>query len=115
MELDVRRHLHRDRARQAAPRKARARPDHAEAHRHRMGSRIPVRTGGSLMLPDGIQWSDLIWISERLVVVAVAVSLIGTLILRRMANRSIGSLAALVVLACSFTTLAGAAVLAGRR
>jgi signal transduction histidine kinase len=66
------------------------------------------------MLPDGIQWSDLIWISERLVVVAVAVSLIGTLILRRMANRSIGSMVALVVLVCSFTTIVGVGLIAWR-
>jgi len=65
-------------------------------------------------LPDGIQWSDLIWISERVAVVAVAVSLIGLLLLRRMARRSIGSMVALVVLVCSVTSMAGVGVIAWR-
>jgi len=59
------------------------------------------------MLPTGVHWSDLIWISERVAVVAVAVALIGILVLRRMARRSIGAMLALVVIVCSFTTLVG--------
>jgi signal transduction histidine kinase len=65
-------------------------------------------------LPDGIHWSDLIWISERVAVVAVAVSLIGILVLRRMARRSIGTMVALVVLVCSFTTMVGVGLIAIR-
>jgi hypothetical protein len=65
-------------------------------------------------LPADIQWSDLIWITERVAVVAIAVSLIGILILRRMAHHSIGSMIALVVLVCSFTTIVGVGLIAWR-
>jgi signal transduction histidine kinase len=66
------------------------------------------------MLPAGIQWSDLIWISERVAVAAVAISLIGILVLRKMAHRSIGLMVALVVLVCSVTTMAGVGLIAWR-
>jgi signal transduction histidine kinase len=66
------------------------------------------------MLFAGIGWSDLIWISERVAVAAVAVSLIGVLILRRMAHRSLGWMVALVVLVCSVTTMIGVGLIAIR-
>jgi signal transduction histidine kinase len=66
------------------------------------------------MLPDDIQWSDLIWISERLAVVAVALALIGLLVLRRMARHSIAWMVALVVLVCSITSMAGVGLIAIR-
>jgi signal transduction histidine kinase len=65
-------------------------------------------------LPADIQWSDLIWISERIAVVAVAIALIGLVVLRRMARRSIGSMVALVVLVCSITSMAGVGLIAFR-
>jgi signal transduction histidine kinase len=65
-------------------------------------------------LPAEIQWSDLIWISERIAVVAVAVALIGLLVLRRMARFSIAWMVALVVLVCSITSMAGVGLIAIR-
>jgi signal transduction histidine kinase len=65
-------------------------------------------------LPADIQWSDLIWISERIGVVAVSLALIGLLVLRRMARQSIAWMVALVVLVCSITSMAGVGLIAIR-
>jgi signal transduction histidine kinase len=65
-------------------------------------------------LPAGIHGSDLIWISERLAVVAVALALIGLIVLRRIAKHSIAWMVALVVLVCSVTSMAGVGLIAIR-
>jgi DNA-binding response OmpR family regulator len=52
MELDVRRHLDGHRPCAAAAREARARPDHAPAHRDRVGCRLPLRAGDRVSAPD---------------------------------------------------------------
>src|SRR5450631_2049284 len=65
-------------------------------------------------LPADIQWSDLIWISERVLIVAVVVSLIGILVLKRLAGRSIGSMIAITVAVCTITSIAGVGIIAYR-
>jgi signal transduction histidine kinase len=66
------------------------------------------------LLPGGIAWSDLIWISERVAIIAVIVSIIGILLLRRLANRSIGFMIAVTVGVCTVTSMAGIGVIAIR-
>jgi signal transduction histidine kinase len=66
------------------------------------------------LLPGGIAWSDLVWISERVAIIAVVVSVIGILLLRRLANRSIGFMIAITVAVCTVTSMAGVAVIAIR-
>src|SRR5579862_7991435 len=69
---------------------------------------------GSSMLPAGIEWSDLIYITERVAIIAVVVSLIGILVLKRLAGRSIGFMIGITVGVCTITTLAGIGVIAYR-
>src|ERR1700753_897789 len=66
------------------------------------------------VLPAGIEWSDLLWIAERVAVIAVVVSIIGILVLRRLAGRSIGFMIAITVGVCTVTTIAGIGVIAWR-
>src|SRR6266478_5597202 len=73
----------------------------------------PLAEGASV-LPAGIEWSDLIWISERVAIIAVVVSIIGILLLRRLAGRSIGFMIAITVGVCTVTTIAGIGVIAWR-
>jgi signal transduction histidine kinase len=61
--------------------------------------------------PAGIQWSDLLYISERVLVIAVVISLIGMLLLRRLAARSIGLMVTVVVAVSVLTSLAGISVI----
>ncbi len=69
--------------------------------------------GGSV-LPAGIQWSDLTWISERVLIIAVITSVIGMLVLKRVAGRSISLMVTVVVLVCTITSMAGVGVIAFR-
>jgi signal transduction histidine kinase len=69
---------------------------------------------GASVLPAGIQWSDLTWISERVLIIAVITSVIGILVLKRLAGRSISFMVAVVVLVCLVTSLAGVGVIAFR-
>jgi signal transduction histidine kinase len=62
--------------------------------------------------PAGIAWSDLRFISVGVAIIAVVVSVIGILVLRRMAGRSIGFMVAIVVAVCTLTSMAGVAVIA---
>ena len=73
----------------------------------------PLAESASL-LPAGIEWSDLAWISERVAIIAVVVSIIGILLLRRLAGRSIGFMIAITVGVCTVTTIAGIGVIAWR-
>ena len=63
-------------------------------------------------LPAGIEWADLIWIAERVAIIAAAFAIIGILLLRRLAGRSIGVMVAITVLVCSLTSMAGIGVIA---
>ncbi len=73
-----------------------------------------VLADGAFVLPAGIQWSDLLWISERVLVIALVISLIGILLLRRLAGRSIGLMVTIVVAVSVVTMLAGIGVIAVR-
>jgi signal transduction histidine kinase len=73
----------------------------------------PLAESASL-LPAGIEWQDLAWISERVAIIAVIVSIIGILLLRRLAGRSIGFMIAITVGVCTVTTIAGIGVIAWR-
>jgi signal transduction histidine kinase len=66
------------------------------------------------VLPAGIQWSDVTWISERVAVIAVIFAAIGILLLRRLAGRSIGFMVSVTVAVCTLTTMAAIVVIAYR-
>ena len=65
-------------------------------------------------LPAGIQVSDLEYISLRVLVIAVVVTLVGIFVLKRFAARSIGLMITIVVAATVITMLAGVGVIAYR-
>ena len=70
--------------------------------------------GGDLALPADIQWSDIAYISERVLVVAVIVTVIGLLVLRHFAARSIGLMLTVVVAVSVICSLSGVGVIAYR-
>ena len=70
--------------------------------------------GGLFALPAGIAWADLAWISERVAIIAAVFAVIGILLLRRLAGRSIGFMVAIVVAVCTLTSMAGIGVIAIR-
>ena len=70
--------------------------------------------GGDLALPAGIQVSDLEYISVRVLAIALVVTLLGILALKRFAARSIGLMITIVVAATVITMLAGVGVIAYR-
>jgi signal transduction histidine kinase len=69
---------------------------------------------GDLALPAGIQWSDLEYISVRVLGIALVITLIAILALKRFAARSIGLMVTIVVAATVVTSLAGVGVIAYR-
>src|ERR1022692_3501083 len=69
---------------------------------------------GDLSLPAGIQWSDLAYISERVLVIALVIIGIGILVLRRVAGRSIALMVTVVVAVSVITSMAGVGVIAYR-
>ena len=69
---------------------------------------------GDLCLPAGIAWSDIGYISVRVLVIAAVVTLIGIFALKRFAARSIGLMITIVVAATVITMLAGVGVIAVR-
>ncbi len=69
---------------------------------------------GTSVLPAGIHWSDMAWISERVAVIAVVFAAIGILLLRRLAGRSIGFMVGVTVAVCTLTTMAAIVVIAIR-
>jgi signal transduction histidine kinase len=75
---------------------------------------VNIEAETASVLPAGIEWSDLAWISERVAIIAVVVSIIGILVLRRLAGRSIGFMIAITVAVCTVTTIAGIGVIAWR-
>jgi signal transduction histidine kinase len=70
--------------------------------------------GGDLSLPAGIQWSDIQYISERLLVIALVIALIGIFLLKRLAARSIALMVVVVVAVSVLTSMAGVGVIAHR-
>ncbi len=60
----------------------------------------------------GIQWSDLLYISERVIVVSVIVTFLGIGLLRALASKSIGLMLALVVGVSVICSLLGVGVIA---
>jgi signal transduction histidine kinase len=67
-----------------------------------------------LTLPAGIQWSDLAYISERVLAIALVVTALGVFLVRRVAARSIGLMVTVVVAVSLVTMLGGIGVIAYR-
>jgi signal transduction histidine kinase len=65
-------------------------------------------------LPAGIAPSDLAFISQYVAIIAVVFAVIGILLLKRFAGRSIGFMVAIVVAVCTLTSMAGVGVIAVR-
>ena len=65
-------------------------------------------------LPAGIAPSDLAFISQYVAIIAVIFAVIGILLLKRFAGRSVGFMVAIVVAVCSLTSMAGIAIIAVR-
>jgi signal transduction histidine kinase len=72
---------------------------------------VTALADGAFVLPGGIQWSDLLYISERVLVIALVISVISLLLLRRLAARSIGLMVTIVVAVSVLTSLAGISVI----
>ncbi len=70
--------------------------------------------GGDLALPAGIQWSDLAFISEGVLIVALVATAIGILALRQLAGRSVSLMITIVVAVSVVTSMAGVGVIAVR-
>ena len=73
-----------------------------------------VVAGGFFTLPAGIQWSDIFYISWRVLVIALIVSVIGILLLKRFSARSISLMITVVVAVSVVTSLGGIGVIAYR-
>jgi signal transduction histidine kinase len=67
-----------------------------------------------LALPAGIQWSDVLYITERVLGLALIVTLIGIAVLRQCAARSIKLMLTVVVAVAVICSLLGVAVIAYR-
>ena len=63
-------------------------------------------------LPAGIEPSDLVFISKYVAIIAVVFAVIGMLLLKLFAGRSIGFMVAIVVAVCTLTSMAGVGVIA---
>jgi signal transduction histidine kinase len=72
---------------------------------------VTALADGPFVLPAGIQWADLLYISERVLGIAFVTSVIGLLLLRRLAARSIGLMVTIVVAVSVLTSLAGISVI----
>jgi signal transduction histidine kinase len=75
---------------------------------------VSVLASGSLSLPAGIQWSDLAFISQYVLIIALITAGIGIVVLRQLAGRSIALMVAVVVIVCLVTAMAGVGVIAYR-
>jgi signal transduction histidine kinase len=75
---------------------------------------VTAEAGGFFALPAGIQWDDIWYISERLGVIALVIALLGILLLKRLAARSIVLMIIVVVLVSVLTSRAGVGVVAHR-
>jgi signal transduction histidine kinase len=75
---------------------------------------VTALAGGDLALPADIQWADIAWISERVLILAVIVTVIGLLVLRQFAARSISLMLTIVVAVSVICSLSGVGVIAYR-
>jgi signal transduction histidine kinase len=75
---------------------------------------VTVLAGGDLSLPAGIQWPDIWFITSRVLVIALIIIVLGILLLRQFAGRSISLMVTVVVAVSVVTTLAGMGVIAYR-
>jgi signal transduction histidine kinase len=75
---------------------------------------VTVLAGGGIALPAQIQWSDIFYISWRLVIVALVITAVGILLLRRFAARSIGLMVTIVVAVSVVTSMGGMGIIAIR-
>ena len=69
---------------------------------------------GWFALPAGIEWSDLVWISERVAIIAAVFAVIGILLLRGSRAARSASWWPSRSLVCSLTSMAGVGVIAVR-
>ena len=69
---------------------------------------------GDLALPADIQWSDLAFISEYVLAIALVITLVGIVLLKRLAARSVALLVTIVVAVSVVTSMAGVGVIAYR-
>ena len=65
-------------------------------------------------LPAGIAPSDLAFISQYVAIIAAVFAVVGILLLKRFAGRSISFMVAIVVAVCTLTSMAGVGVIAYR-
>ena len=70
--------------------------------------------GGDLALPAQIQWADVWYISSRVLIIALCVTVIGIVVLRQVAARSIGLMITIVVAVSVICSMAGVGVIAYR-
>jgi signal transduction histidine kinase len=78
---------------------------------------VTALAGGGLdpvALPAGIQWSDIAYISERVLILALVVTVLGILLLRQFAARSISLMLTVVVAVSVICSLSGVGVIAYR-
>jgi signal transduction histidine kinase len=75
---------------------------------------VTALAGGDLALPADIAWSDIFYISWHLLIIALVITGIGILLLRRFAARSIGLMVTIVVAVSVVTSMAGVGVIAYR-
>jgi signal transduction histidine kinase len=75
---------------------------------------VTALASGDLALPAGIQWSDLAFISEGVLIVAVVTTVIGIIVLRQLAARSVGLMITVVVAVSVVTAIAGVGVITVR-
>jgi signal transduction histidine kinase len=73
---------------------------------------VTVLADGDLALPAGIQWSDLLHISERVILLSVVVTLLGIGLLRLLAAKSVGLMLTMVVGVSVICSLLGVGVIA---
>ena len=75
---------------------------------------MSVLAGGDLALPAGIQPSDLAFISGYVLAIALVITVVGILLLRRVAARSVTLMVTIVVAVSVVTSMAGVGVIAVR-
>jgi signal transduction histidine kinase len=75
---------------------------------------VTALAGGDLTLPAGIQWSDLLYISSRVLVIAVFVTVSAIVLLRLVAARSISLMLTIVVAVSVICSLSAVGVIAYR-
>ncbi len=69
---------------------------------------------GGFAFPAGIQWSDLAYISIRVLIIALVITAVSILVLKRVAGRSVGLMVTVVVAVSVITSMAGVGVIAIR-